>query len=184
MTEGAFSRPIVVDALPEGGETAVSFTADAQELLDLARWMGLPDLAEFVGDFRLLRRARGRVTAQGELRARMTRVCVVTLEPFETELTESVSLEFAPQAEAEAAAEPARVAHEPLPGQSLVDLPDPPDPIIDGRIDLGAVSAEFLSLGLDPHPRKPGVDFHPPEVESTAEESPFAALGRLPQKPA
>ncbi len=34
---------------------------------------------------------------------------------------------------------------------------DPPDPIIDGKIDLGALAAEFFALGLDPYPRKPGV---------------------------
>ena len=28
-----------------------------------------------------------------------------------------------------------------------------------GRIDLGAIVAEHLALGLDPYPRTPGVDF-------------------------
>ena len=32
---------------------------------------------------------------------------------------------------------------------------DPPDEIVNGRIDLGRVTAEFLALGLDPFPRKP-----------------------------
>ena len=36
---------------------------------------------------------------------------------------------------------------------------EPPDEIVNGKIDLGAVAAEFLALGLDPYPRKPGVDF-------------------------
>ena len=27
------------------------------------------------------------------------------------------------------------------------------------QIDLGALAAEFLALGLDPYPRKPGVAF-------------------------
>ena len=34
-----------------------------------------------------------------------------------------------------------------------------PDEIMDGQIDLGALAAEFLVLGLDPYPRKPGADF-------------------------
>jgi hypothetical protein len=36
---------------------------------------------------------------------------------------------------------------------------DPPEPIVDGIIDLGAVTLEFLALALDPYPRKPGVSF-------------------------
>ena len=44
----------------------------------------------------------------------------------------------------------------------LLDGEDAPDPIVDGKIDLGALAAEFLALGLDPYPRKPGVAFAPP----------------------
>ena len=43
------------------------------------------------------------------------------------------------------------------------------------KIDLGAVVAEFLALGLDPYPRKPGVDFDFKDP-ADAEMSPFAAL--------
>lgn len=48
---------------------------------------------------------------------------------------------------------------------------------MNGRIDLGALTAEFLALGLDPYPRKPGVDFEP--VASGPESGPFDALRRL-----
>ena len=37
--------------------------------------------------------------------------------------------------------------------------------MIDGKIDLGALAAEFFALGLDPYPRKPGAEFvAPPEA--------------------
>ena len=49
------------------------------------------------------------------------------------------------------------------------------DPIVDGKIDLGALAAEFFALGLDPYPRKPGVSFESPE-EPEATVSPFSAL--------
>ena len=48
--------------------------------------------------------------------------------------------------------------------------------LCNGRIDLGALTAEFLALGLDPYPRKPGVAFEPHEE---AAEKPLAALHRL-----
>jgi hypothetical protein len=55
---------------------------------------------------------------------------------------------------------------------------EPPDEIVNGQVDLGALTAEFLALGLDPYPRKPGVDFNF-EDGSAKPDSPFAALGRL-----
>ena len=51
---------------------------------------------------------------------------------------------------------------------------DAPDPIEDGRIDLGQYAIEQLALTLDPFPRKPGAEFvQPPEP---VEISPFAVL--------
>ena len=55
---------------------------------------------------------------------------------------------------------------------------DPPEPIVNGRIDLGAVTAEFLALGLDPYPRKPGVAYEPAPERDPA-DSPFAALAKM-----
>ena len=54
---------------------------------------------------------------------------------------------------------------------------------MDGRIDLGALTAESLALALDPYPKKPGVEFEPPAVDGTSEgESPFAVLSRLRER--
>ena len=98
----------------------------------------------------------------------MTQTCVVTLEPFEAEVAEPVELRFADLPEAALDGGEPRVVE--------VAEEDAPDPIVSGRIDLGALTAEFLALGLDPYPRKPGVAFDAP---GETRESPFAALGRL-----
>jgi hypothetical protein len=50
--------------------------------------------------------------------------------------------------------------------------------LIGGTVDLGALATEFLILGLDPYPRKPGATFQPPGGAS-ADEGPFAALAKL-----
>ena len=60
-------------------------------------------------------------------------------------------MRFAPQT----AANSRSTAAEETQTFSLADE-DEPDPIIDGKIDLGALTAEFFALGLDPYPRKPG----------------------------
>jgi hypothetical protein len=45
-------------------------------------------------------------------------------------------------------------------------------------VDLGAVATEFLMVGIDPYPRKPGVVFEPPQTPD-AGSHPFAALAAL-----
>ncbi len=53
-----------------------------------------------------------------------------------------------------------------------------PEPLVDGVVDLGALATEFLILGLDPYPRKPGAVFQPPQ-DSKPDGGPFAALAGL-----
>jgi hypothetical protein len=60
----------------------------------------------------------------------------------------------------------------------VLETDDPPETIRDGIIDLGAVATEFLVLGLDPYPRKPGAVFDAPPAGDPAGH-PFAALAAL-----
>ena len=62
-----------------------------------------------------------------------------------------------------------------------LEAEDPPDPLVGDHIDLGAVAREFVALGLDPYPRKPGVVFAY-EEDAPGEESPFARLAALKPK--
>jgi Large ribosomal RNA subunit accumulation protein YceD len=118
------------------------------------------------------------VRVRGEVMARIRQTCVVTLDPFETELREPVDLTFAAEAGlSEARAD--RIDISP-------DDEDPPELLLDGKIDLGSVTLEFLALGLDAYPRKPGARFaHEKAHESMEAErapSPFAALAGHPRK--
>ena len=45
-------------------------------------------------------------------------------------------------------------------------------------VDLGAVATEFLLLGIDPYPRKPGAVFDAPPAGDPSSH-PFAALAAL-----
>ena len=73
-------------------------------------------------------------------------------------------------------------------GQVTVSLDadsDPPDAIVNGAIDLGALAVEFLTLALDPYPRKPGAEFAASDGAGLADHgdqdsgNPFAALAKL-----
>jgi uncharacterized metal-binding protein YceD (DUF177 family) len=171
-----FSRPLRVDALPGKGATQ-SIEADADERAALAKLNHLPAIASLSATFRLSPGGRDGVRVTGDIRAEVTRVCIVTLEPFTSHVEEPVDLLFSPPAKEE----PPRGAGAEKEKDLDLTAEDPPDVIVDGVIDLGALAAEFLALGLDPYPRKPGVAFAAPAV-AVDEASPFAALAGLKTK--
>jgi hypothetical protein len=63
--------------------------------------------------------------------------------------------------------------------ESAVEIPDPPEPIVNGVIDLGRLATDALFLGVDPYPRKPDAVFEVPVVPPDPEDHPFAALKAL-----
>ena len=106
----------------------------------------------------------------GKLEGLVRQTCVVSLEEFDNPVSENFSVDFAADAKSEASTDDEE------------EIEDLPDLIVDGKIDLGALAAEFLILSVDPYPRKPGVEFVPLPVEEAAPEpkrSPFASLSGL-----
>jgi hypothetical protein len=189
----AFSRPLGVGEVPsEGLDLTVSATEAERQAI--AAEHGLEGLAKLEGSFRVVPRGKGGLAVTGEMRARVTQICVVTLDPFDSEIVEPIDVKFAPATVPAEAGMPAGIASRRrrrgarLEGPAAAAVPavewegeDPPDPIVDGRIDLGTLAAEFLALALDPYPRKPGVEFEEPEAvaDDPGGESPFSKLQAL-----
>ena len=96
----------------------------------------------------------------------MEQTCVVTLEPLENPIEESIDLVFTP------------ATHALDMSQIEAPLDDAPEAMVDGTVDLGALATEFLILGIDPYPRKPGAVFQSPAPDDDAAR-PFAALDAL-----
>jgi len=164
VSDPEFSRSIKVDPMPRGGlEQAIE--ANPQERAALAALNGLPNIERLAAHFRVVKWGRG-VAVEGELTAHVTQTCVVSLEPFEIDIDEPIAVRFLP---------PDAKPREASPPAHDIEEEDAPDPLIDGRIDLGAIAAEFLTLALDPYPRKPGVAFEPPG-EAPPPDSPFSRL--------
>lgn len=155
----------VADLKPEGSDFTVETTA--QERAALADFLKLPSIRQLTGTFHLAGNSR-QVAVNGSVHAVLEQVCSVSLDPFETELHEDIELIFRDS-------ESIRQEAQERAGESD---DDEPDELIDGQIDLGALTAEFLALGLDPYPRKPGVEFSYNDG-SPGIESPFAALSGL-----
>ena len=171
-----FSRIVRVDTLPRDGEI-VTIEANPTERAALAALLKLPSIESLNATLTLKRAARGGARVIGTVSGALTQTCVVTLELFPATVEEEVDVRFAPPDDERAAR---RGTQEPE-TFSVADE-DEPDPIIDGKIDVGALAAEFFALGLDPYPRKPGVAFEPP-VEPEPEATPFAVLRGDPKKP-
>jgi hypothetical protein len=183
--DAELSRPVAAAEVPEEG-LDVHVVARPDECAALAAADGIAALTRLEADLRLRREGAGGLRVEGELRADLRQICVVTLEEFDVTIVEPIDVAFAPERKPRPPAEPSRRTRrpaepeEPEPSSHFVDLEgDEPDPLIDGRIDLGAIVAEFLALAIDPYPRKPGASFAaaPPEGDDAPPRSPFAGLG-------
>jgi hypothetical protein len=163
-----------VAQIPETGlhrEIEADVTARAT-MADLA---GLREISLARASFDLTLDRRGRVHVAGTLRARVGQTCVVTLDPVDNEIDETVDVTFAP------AEQIPQLAHDAL--VSDAEIPDAPEPIVGGVIDLGRLATDVLLLAIDPYPRKPGAVFESEVATADPEEHPFAALKALQLEP-
>ncbi|SEG72007.1 YceD family protein [Bosea lathyri] len=172
-------HPVAVDTL-KLRTSSVTVRAQAEQLPAIARMLDLASVEALEGRYALSRNG-DRVKIEGEIEAAVHQTCIVTLEAFPVKLVVPIRLDFAP---------PVEEVENPRRGDAgdadngKIDIEvklnedDPPEPIIDGIIDLGAVTLEFLALALDPYPRKPGASFDT-SVAGDVVESPFAALAKL-----
>lgn len=178
-----FSFPVDITALPPGGRT-YEIEADAEELGRVARRLGVQSVESLRARFTLTPEAGGIVELAGQVNAVLTQTCVVTLAPVPAKIGEKVAARFAPYAP------PVRRAAVPdgEPEEQLVTVTDddPPDPAVDGKIDLGEVAVGQVALALNPYPRAPGASFDPAAWaagdKNPSADSPFAALAALKNK--
>ena len=182
---GPFARPFDVRSL-KGEARRIDLKATPEECAVVAAAVSLPGIAALSASFRVVPRAGDRIELDGRVVATVTQTCVVSLEPFETAIEQHVAMVFAPAAEAVPAprgrggrGEPEMMLPTSVGGND--DQEDPPDLIVDDMIDLGAVAVEFMVLGLDAYPHKPGVHFDDMVVGENDAPAPsaFAALARL-----
>jgi uncharacterized metal-binding protein YceD (DUF177 family) len=167
-----FSRPLAV-ATVQSSPVDVRLEANAAEREALARRFGILSMERLEARLTVGRGAGAIYRVEGEFDAEVTQTCIVTLEPVRNRIVERIDASFAT---ASSAVDAGTV-------DLAMDEEDPPDPIVDGRIDLGEAVAQALALVLDPYPRRPGATFEmrAPAAEESAH--PFAALAQLRRKP-
>lgn len=176
------SRPLTLAEVPPEG-LEIEIVASEAERDAIASLNALPAVLALSATLRARRWRGDGLEVGGELRARVRQTCVLTLEEFDSDIVEPVDLRFAPPQEAP---RPRSRRHEEEPEALDHDAlgEDPPDPLIGGGVDLGAVVSEFLTLALDPYPHKPGAAFVEPAPETAASVvSPFERLRRTRDEP-
>src|SRR5215475_14946677 len=129
--QNPWSVPVALDDIPETG-LHVEIDAPESARSDLAALANLRELPRLSAAFDLARRGAG-VRVTGQVNAHVGQTCVVTLEPVESDLMESIDLRFAPQltgtiqSKSDTAVLPA-------------DGGEPPEPLFDGKVDLGTIA--------------------------------------------
>jgi hypothetical protein len=180
--------PLVVAKIPEAGSHH-DIEADQQVRAAMAELAGLREILSADASLDVVPKGGGRFHVTGRVRARIGQTCVVTLDPIENDIDEAIDLMFAPPEQIPVLADLVDDGAE-----SDVEIPDPPEPIENGIIDLGRVATDALYLGIDPYPRRSDAVFEPPVEAADPEAHPFAALkalqlddkppgGRKPKKP-
>jgi hypothetical protein len=166
MSERLWSVPLALSDVPESGRH-FDLVANEQARSAVAKHAGLAALPRLEASFDVTLHGRDGLRVVGRVSATVGQTCVITLEPLENEIDESIDLVFTPTAA-------------PLIEGAEIEVPaeDVPEVLVGGVIDLGAIATEFLILGLDPYPRKTDAIFQASAVGDDAAH-PFAALAVL-----
>lgn len=163
-----WSVPVRIEEVPETG-LGMHLSADKDMREKIARIADVLALPRLEADFMITRRGRG-LRVVGEVSATVEQTCVISLDPIENRITEPVALIFEPAADSD------------LTGLARGEPEGEPPELLQGDcVDLGALATEFLLLGIDPYPRKPGATFAPPAA-AAATDGPFAALAALKRR--
>lgn len=183
-----FSRFVSAEAVRRAPLTE-TIEASESERRALAERLELESIGSLTATVRL-RATRGgqMIRVSGVLEADVVQTCIVSLDPVPAHVSESFEALFAP---------PSLIED---PGDEIDIDPyqsdeDEPEPMFNNRIDIGELTAQHLSLGLDPYPRAGDVAFQgyddggedgeeaaaivPDLPEEPQKPNPFAVLGRL-----
>jgi hypothetical protein len=171
-----WSVPVKAEDIPETGRH-FRLSTDGAIRAAIAAHAGLRSIEKLEASFEVTRRGRDGLRAIGEVNAVVGQSCVVTLEPINSVVSEPVDVSFVPLLPTASAG---GIAAAPILSAADAD-DDPPELLVDGRIDLGALAIEFLILGIDPYPRGEGAKFVAPQVD-VEDSSPFAALAKLKRR--
>lgn len=153
----------------------------------IAKLLDLPAVDSLSADYVLQRAPSNKavIHVQGMIKANVVQSCVVTQAPVKSHIEDEFEAWYADPSSflSFAKAKSERTVKGPEGGEvQVMDEREDPEPMLNGKIDLGDLAVQYLSLGLPSYPRAHGVAWDnsdDPEAApppSEARPNPFAAL--------
>lgn len=163
-----------------------TFEADERQCIDLARRFSIVSIEEAEAVVTLQKVSGGVIHAMGTVRAEITQACAVSLATIPVSIEEEFEGWFADKSANAVSFAKARSERDVKKGQTEIEVLDEsvdPEPITNGKLDIGELAAQYISLAIDPYLRAEGVSpvysVGPKEKEGDGAElrkSPFEAL--------
>ena len=168
-----FSRLIAIESIIPDKAACQHIVASEKECAALAKRFDLQSLSGLKAKLTILRVSEGNIIrVEGDIEAEAVQTCVVSLQGvpakikahFDTYFTEDGKEGFDNK-------QPSIEVDEELPDMMIND----------GMLDLGELTAQYLSLELDPYPRAPGVSLAAQLTKTggDAKNRPFQVLQKL-----
>lgn len=163
-----------VARLPQKGMPVV-IDANEKERAALAEAHGLVAVERYRAELLVTPWKRHGVKVSGTVEADIVQECIVSLEPIENHLVESVEGVYLPED-----SKLGRLGFHDG-GEIVLDAegPDSPETFSGDTIDVGALAEEFFGLGIDPYPRKAGAEIVTAVDNENESEGPLQQKLRL-----
>jgi uncharacterized metal-binding protein YceD (DUF177 family) len=184
LPESEWFVPFRADSVSSNGRK-LKITADADQLKDIAKRLNVKQVKSLSADIAMDIQNGGHILhIAGQFNADVIQECVSTLEPLESQIEENFEAWYA---DFDKAVPFVRAKHQIKAMEEgdevqMLEENDDPEPLTDGQVDLGEVVVQFLSLAINPYPRKDGVGDEGDEPKEVAQigsslrPNPFAAL--------
>lgn len=135
----------------------ITFAADEAQLADLTRRLGVISVESAEARITVQKVSGEVIHAIGSATAHVTQNCVVTMAPVQSVLEEEFEGWFAGDTRTVSFAR-ARSEREAKKGQLEAEILEEsvdPEPIVNGKVDLGELATQYLCLAVDPYPHAP-----------------------------
>lgn len=160
-------------ALRDIGANGVSgeLTANAEQLIELARVVDIKSCDRLAFTYQIKPLRSGMYRLSGRIVADIVQSCVVTLEPINSRIDETIDTELRP---ADLMSEDGPTGED----MTVLDRPDF-EPIEGDEINIGLIVQEHMSTAIDPYPRLPGEELDVHAAGDAEAANPFAVLKKL-----
>ncbi len=175
QTPPEFSRPFEVAEI-EDGEVVREIKADEGELAALQGRFAIEALHAASAELSIAAAGEGVVHVSGTVRAKLSQICIVSLEPVDEEVAETVAVTYLPPGVEEPHVAP----------DGDLESADEYEAFDGLSIDLGELTAQQIAAAINPYPRKAGVVFGNQgqlgDNDREERDNPFAVLETLKAK--